>query len=78
MPTIFLSYRRDDSAGYAGRLRSSLEAKLGEGSVFRDVDAIEPGQDFVHAIESRVRACRVFLAVIGREWLDASNTGAAG
>jgi hypothetical protein len=56
MPTIFLSYRRDDSAGYAGRLRSSLEAKLGEGSVFRDVDAIEPGQDlFMRSSRASVR-----------------------
>ncbi|MGH7500339.1 MAG: hypothetical protein ACREL7_01140 [Longimicrobiales bacterium] len=53
MATIFVSYRRDDSAGYAGRLRSSLEARFGEGFVFRDVDAIEPGQDFVAAIESK-------------------------
>jgi hypothetical protein len=73
MPSIFLSYRRDDSAGYAGRLRSSLEARLGAGSVFRDVDAIEPGQDFVEAIETRVQACRAFIALIGQEWLDAVN-----
>lgn len=73
MASIFLSYRRDDSAGYAGRLRSSLDARLGEGSVFRDVDAIEPGQDFVEAIETRVQACRAFIALIGQEWLDAVN-----
>jgi hypothetical protein len=73
MPSIFLSYRRDDSAGYAGRLRSSLENRLGAGSVFRDVDVIEPGQDFVDTIEARVRACRVFLALIGQEWIDARN-----
>lgn len=73
MASIFLSYRRDDSAGYAGRLRSSLESRLGEGSVFRDVDAIEPGQDFVDAIEARVQACRVFIALIGQEWLEAAN-----
>lgn len=73
MPSIFLSYRRDDSAGYAGRLRSSLESRVGVGSVFRDVDAIEPGQDFVDAIETRVQACRVFIALIGQEWLEAAN-----
>ena len=71
MAAIFLSYRRDDSAGYAGRLGASLEDLLGPGAVFRDVDALEPGQDFVTAIESRVRSCNAFLAVIGREWLDA-------
>jgi hypothetical protein len=54
-------------------LRSSLENRLGAGSVFRDVDVIEPGQDFVDTIEARVRACRVFLALIGQEWIDARN-----
>ena len=39
MAAIFLSYRRDDSAGYAGRLGASLEDLLGPGAVFRDVDA---------------------------------------
>jgi hypothetical protein len=70
---IFISYRRDDSAGYAGRLRESLEERFGAGQVFRDVDTIEPGQDFVHAIEERVHACNVFLALIGQEWLAAKD-----
>jgi len=73
VPEIFISYRRDDSAGYAGRLRESLEERFGEGRVFRDVDTLQPGQDFVLAIEERVRACSVFLALIGGEWLDAQD-----
>jgi hypothetical protein len=73
VPGIFISYRREDSAGYAGRLRESLERRLGHGRVFRDVDTLRPGEDFAQAIEARLRDCRAFLAVIGREWLDARD-----
>ena len=73
MPGLFLSYRRDDSAGYAGRLRESLERRLGRGHVFRDVDGIGPGQDFVVAIDSRLSECRALIALIGREWLSAAD-----
>jgi hypothetical protein len=69
----FLSYRREDSAGYAGRLRESLERRLGGEAVFRDVDTIAPGQDFVMAIDERLRECSVFVALIGREWADARD-----
>jgi hypothetical protein len=73
MAGTFISYRREDAAGYAGRLRESLERKLGAARVFRDVDTLRPGQDFVQAIESRLSECAVMLAVIGREWLDARD-----
>ncbi len=74
MPATFISYRRDDAAGYAGRLHEALERRLGEDQIFRDIDTLEPGLDFVEAIGSRLRECRVFLAIIGREWLDARDT----
>jgi hypothetical protein len=77
MPGTFISYRREDAAGYAGRLRESLERRLGSSRVFRDVDTLRPGQDFVQAIEARLNDCRVMLAVIGREWAGAKDmTGA--
>ena len=73
MSEIFISYRREDSAGYAGRLRESLERRLGKGAVFRDVDALEPGQDFVDIIAIRLRDASACLVLIGREWLDAED-----
>jgi TIR domain len=73
MALIFMSYRREDSAGYAGRLHESLERRLGEGEVFRDVDALEPGQDFVDAITARLRTCKACLVLIGREWRDVTD-----
>lgn len=73
MAGTFISYRRDDAAGYAGRLHESLERRFGASQVFRDVDTLQPGQDFVKAIEARLVACRVMIVIIGREWLDARN-----
>ena len=73
MAQIFISYRREDSAGYAGRLSEALERRLGHGAVFRDVDALQPGQDFVDTIAIRLRDARACLVLIGREWLDAKD-----
>ena len=73
MAGTFISYRREDAAGYAGRLRASLERRLGSARVFRDVDTLRPGQDFVQAIESRLSDCAVMLAVIGRDWVNARD-----
>lgn len=75
MSTIFLSYRRDDSAGFAGRLSDELEAKLGAGSVFRDVDDIRPGEDFVAAINSQLDEVSVVLVMIGPHWLSTDANG---
>jgi hypothetical protein len=72
MSGIFLSYRRDDSAGFAGRLADRLEAEFGVGSVFRDVDDIRPGEDFQVAIDSQLRNVDVVLVIIGPRWLTAS------
>ena len=69
----FVSYRREDAAGFAGRLCDSIERLLPDEPIFRDVDGLSPGQDFVSAIDARLRQCRVCLAVIGRDWLNARD-----
>jgi hypothetical protein len=66
---IFISYRREDSSDFAGRLYDRLAARFGEGQVFMDVDTIELGVDFGEAINRAVAACKVLLAVIGPGWL---------
>ena len=65
---IFISYRRDDAAGYAGRLEEALEKRLGRGSVFRDVLDIPPGEDFVAAIRARLASAQAVLVLIGPRW----------
>lgn len=51
---IFISYRRDDSAGTTGRLFDRLTQQFGPGQIFMDVDTIDPGADFAKAIEGAV------------------------
>jgi TonB family protein len=70
---IFVSYRRSDSQGEAGRLFDDLVKHFGEDKVFMDVAAIEAGRDFRKAIEEGVTKCGVLLVVIGVEWLDAKD-----
>ena len=65
---IFHSYRRDDASGHAGRLYDALSHRLGRGSVFHDVAAIDPGVDFGDAIVRALQDCDAVLAVIGPAW----------
>ena len=67
---IFISYRRADSAGYAGRIYDRLTAHFGKDAVFMDVDTIEAGLDFVEVLQNAVRSCDVLVALIGRGWLN--------
>jgi ankyrin repeat protein len=69
MPTVFISYRRNDAAGSAGRVYDRLVDRLGRERVYRDVDSGQPGEDFVETIGRKVRECDVLLALIGPGWL---------
>ena len=71
---IFISYRRDDTEGEAGRLFDDLSRTLGENSVFMDVTGINPGVDFRKAIDDNVATCGALLAVIGRDWATLTNS----
>ena len=71
MGSIFISYRRSDSAGESGRLSDDLIVRFGTSHIFMDVDAIQPGIDFRKAIRENVGKCRVLLAVMGPDWLEA-------
>lgn len=69
MPDIFISYRREDTSGYAGRIYDQLSAHFGKDHVFMDVADLEPGSDFVETIEKKVGTCDALLALIGKNWL---------
>ncbi len=70
---IFVSYRRHDAEGEAGRLFDDLVEQFGEDSVFMDVAAIGAGRDFRKAIDESIATCGVLLAIIGLGWLDEKN-----
>lgn len=71
MPRIFICYRREDASGHAGRLRDALAARFGSHEIFRDIETIGPGEDFVLAVSRAIGSCKVFLSVIGRDWVGA-------
>ena len=70
MTNLFISYRRDDSGGHAGRLSDRLIARFGADRIFMDVQDIQPGQNFKQAIEQTLDRCDCLLAVIGPRWLE--------
>jgi len=70
MNGIFISYRRQDSQSASGRLADSLKEQLPEAAIFRDVETIEAGVDFVDAINTALESCGVLLAVMGPRWIS--------
>lgn len=70
---IFISYRREDSAYPAGWLFDRLAERFGAERIFKDVDSIELGDDFVEEIEDAVGQTDVLLALIGEKWLTVAD-----
>jgi hypothetical protein len=67
-PGIFISYRRADSSGFAGRLYDRLSQRFGAGRVFMDIDTIHPGHEFAADIERALSECVACIVLIGRDW----------
>jgi len=70
---IFISYRRDDSAGYTRAISDQLAQRFSKDRIFMDVDSIEPGLPFDRVINDAVGRCDVLLAMIGRRWLESRD-----
>ena len=73
MPGVFISYRREDSAAYAGRLFDILSTEFGHDNTFMDVDDIKGGDNFVTVIDRNLDVSDALLAVIGGHWLSATE-----
>ncbi|WP_426562581.1 toll/interleukin-1 receptor domain-containing protein [Angustibacter sp. McL0619] len=69
--TVFVSYRRSDVSGYAGRITDALGAALGRANVFQDVATIVPGVDFPEEVDGWLARSDALLAIIGPGWLGA-------
>ena len=68
MAKIFITYRRDDAAGYAQAIHSQLIQHFSKDQVFMDIDTLQPGVDFVRVIENAVGEIDVLLVLIGKRW----------
>ena len=69
---IFISYRREETAYPAGWLYDRLVERYPD-QVFKDVDSIELGDDFVEVITAAVGSCDVLLALIGDRWVTIAD-----
>ena len=73
MSGIFISYRRDDTQGFAGRLGDDLSERFGDAMIFRDCE-IEPGQDFTERLRTTLDSADLVLAVVGPRWAEARDS----
>jgi hypothetical protein len=70
---VFISYRREETAYAAGWLFDRLEDRYGRDQIFKDIDSIQLGDDWVEAINAAVGSCDVLLALIGDQWLTIND-----
>jgi TIR domain len=73
MSGVFISYRREDSSGYAGRLFDILSVHFGKENIYMDLDTIKGGDNFATVIEDKIGQCDALLAVIGERWLTCAG-----
>jgi hypothetical protein len=74
MAGVFLSYRRNDSGGWAGRIRDHLVLRYGEDRVWQDVDDLTVGSDYLPQILENIAAADAVLIVIGPHWIGERST----
>ena len=72
---IFISYRRQEASYAAGWLYDRLSERFGREQIFKDVDSIELGSNFVDEITQAVTACEVILVLIGPKWASMRGSG---
>jgi hypothetical protein len=69
--TIFISYRRADSADVTGRIYDRLIDRFGTEHVYKDVDSVPLGVDFREYVGNLVQRCDALIAIIGNQWINA-------
>ncbi len=73
MSTVFINYRREETAGEARALFNDFVAMLGKGSAFMDVDDISLGRDFRLVLQEHLASCDLMIVLIGKDWLHIKN-----
>lgn len=69
---VFICYRREETAPYAGRIYDAMVSRFGVENVFMDLD-LAPGVDFVDRITKVVSGCVALIVVIGPSWAKLQN-----
>jgi hypothetical protein len=74
--SVFVSYRREESAHVAGRIYDHLEGAFGVGNVFFDVEGIPIGSDFRSAIRNALLKSQALVLVMGKQWANRFRSSA--
>src|SRR4249919_2952657 len=69
----FISYRRSDVGPLAQVLYLQLRSRFGSGQLFMDVNSIQAGSRWPARIKSQLDRASVMLALMGSDWLTASD-----
>jgi hypothetical protein len=69
-PTIFINYRTGDGEKTAQIIDTALSARFGSEHVVLAPKSIQPGENFVEGLLSRVSAASAMVPVIGSTWAD--------
>jgi len=77
MSGLFINYRRDDTAPYAGRICDYLRRSFPKNKVFMDIDGIDPGEDFAKTINQTLALSKVVLVIIGPRWENITDRNGA-
>jgi hypothetical protein len=75
LPTIAISYRRQDSEAITGRIFDRLTFQYGKDAIFRDIDNIPAGVDFREHINDVLGNSALLVVIMGRRWLGGARTG---
>ena len=67
---LFVAYRRKDAPGHAGRIGERLIAYFGGGQVFKDIESLPPGADFVDFIRHKLKLAFAMVVIIGPNWVN--------
>jgi TIR domain-containing protein len=71
--SVFISYRRSDSADVCGRANEALTAAFGRHAIFRDIGSIPVGARFCSEIGDTLAKCKAVLVMIGPQWVGARD-----
>jgi hypothetical protein len=72
---VFINYRREDTGHYIVPLLKDLRGSVGPDRIFYDRDSLGAGEQWKERLRSEIAQCSLFLAVIGKKWLQARNEG---
>ncbi len=73
--SVFISYRRSDTAIEAATLGRALAQRLGAERVFVDYAEITAGVSFAESVRRAIETCEVMLVLIGPRWLTPTHAG---